>query len=308
MPRSFGFVGRHPVLPAYLIATLSLSGCSIDGSFFSAAGPVAEAQRAHFLSVLGWMAIVVLPIAIGLPYVLWRYRAGRDSGDYAPDWEFNWKLEVLIWVVPAVVVVALAVNLWRETIALDPYKAISTAGQEEPLTINVIAMDWKFLFLYPDGGVATVNEIVVPAGRPLRFRLTSQTVMQSFIVPRLGGQIYAMAGMTTELNLLASKPGDYTGQNAQYNGKGFAKQKFTLRAVSPEEYETWLGSVKSDGKTLDMAGYEELTKPSVPESPSVYASYPADLFKTVLGQFHGHRPADTPSQHSEDRIEAGSPS
>ena len=285
-----------------------LQGCSLTGGMFSPAGPIAEAQRDHFLSVLGWMAIVVLPVAIGLPYVLWKYRAGRDSKDYAPEWEFNWKLEVLIWVVPVVVVVGLAVNLWRETIALDPYKTISTAGQEEPLTIDVIALDWKFLFLYPDGGVATVNEIVVPAGRPLRFRLTSQTVMQSFIVPRLGGQIYAMAGMTTELNLLADQPGDYKGQNAQYNGKGFAKQKFVLRAVSPEEYETWLSSAKTDGKVLDMAGYKELAKPSVPDGPSVYASYPADLFKSVIGQFHGHEPAQSSPQHSEDHMPAGSPS
>jgi cytochrome o ubiquinol oxidase subunit II len=284
-----------------------LQSCTISDGFFASAGPVAESQHAHFLSVLAWMAVVVLPVAIGLPFVAWRYRSGRGKGGYAPDWSYNRPIEILIWCVPVVVVVALAANLWRETIALDPYKPVPGIDGAKPLTIEVVAMDWKFLFLYPESGIATVNEIAVPAGRPLRFRLTSQTVMQSFFIPRLGGQIYAMAGMTTELNLRADEEGTYRGQNAQYNGRGFAEQKFVVHALSEADFARWEDEVKANGDELDDAGYTKLARPSVVSDARHYRSFPKDLFRNVIHATAGMD--DASSSHADvtsKRTDAGS--
>ena len=277
-------VGRHSFLSGSLVAMLSLTGCAVQGSFFNPAGPIAEAQRDHFFSVLAWMAVVVLPVAIGLPLVLWRYRSGKGRGAYDPDWSYNTPLEIAIWLLPAIVVVALGLNLWRETMTLDPYKQVPAATDAAPLTIQVVAMDWKFLFLYPESGIATVNEIVVPVGRPLRFRLTSQTVMQSFVIPRLGGQMYAMAGMTTELNLLADQAGAFRGQNAQYNGEGFANQKFAVRAIETKAFKSWVDEVRSNGDLLDGQAFNTLSQPSIIGAHLEYRSYPTGLFENVLSR------------------------
>ncbi len=166
--------------------------------FLEPAGPVAAAQLSHFGTISALMLIVIVPMFVALPLVLLRYRRG-GKGTYRPDWEFNWGLELLIWGIPVALVAALGTALWNHTLKNDPYRPLGPS----PLVVEVVALDWKFLFLYPEQGVATLDLLVLPQGRPVTLKLTSGTVMQSFIVPRLAGQIYAMAGMQTQLNLIA---------------------------------------------------------------------------------------------------------
>lgn len=277
------------------VAVLLLSGCDKAHGFLAAAGPVAEAQRAHFLSVVGWMMVVILPLFVGLPIALWRYRLKRPRGRYAPDWQFNRTIEILIWGVPVVVVLVLALHLWRWTHLLDPYKPLPSKA--EPLQVQVLTLDWKFLFIYPGAGVASVNELVIPAGRPVHFSLSSGTVMQSFIIPRLGGQVYAMAGMVTQLNLLADAPGTFRGENAQYNGKHFAEQKFPVRVVPPDAFGDWLQKVRNTGKKLDAARYAILAKPGVAKKPAYFGTVSDGLFDHVVAGFNVGSAPDSAQAH-----------
>lgn len=266
------------------VGLAALPGCGPAGDgFLAAAGPVAEAQREHFLSIAAWMLVVILPLLIALPVVLWRYRLRHGSGRYAPDWAADRTLELLIWGVPVVVVAVLGWNLWRGTLALDPYRPV--AGQGAPLEVRVVAMDWKFLFIYPEQGIATVDELRLPLGRPVRFRLTSQTAMQSFIVPRLGGQIYAMAGMVTEINLRADRAGEFTGLNAQYNGRGFAAQKFRVVSLPPDRFADWVADTRSGGGRLDWPRYMDLASPAIEPEALRFGSVEKGLFDRVVRQF-----------------------
>lgn len=271
---------------AVLAPLLLLCSCAWpqDG-FLAAAGPVADAQRDHFLWIVGWMMVVILPLLISLPCVLWRYRHGRGRGRYAPAWEGSRLLEVVVWGVPVCIVVILAAHLWRSTIALDPYRPL--APDRPALTVQVVALDWKFLFIYPGSGIASVNELVIPAGRPVRLQLTSGTVMQSFMIPRLAGQIYAMAGMVTQLNLLSDRTGTFEGRNTQYNGEHFAQQRFAARVVTAKRFDTWIDSVRKSGGTLDAARYAALAKPGVAAAPLFFGSVADKLFDHVLARFNG---------------------
>ena len=207
------------------LACLALSGCGAIGhGFFSPAGPIADAERHYFLVVCLILVFVIAPVLILTPLVAWHYRLANTKSAYRPQWGFYWPLEGLIWIPPTAIVVGLAVLLWRDTHRLDPYRALPSTTAA--LEVQVVALDWKWLFIYPDQHVATVNELVIPAGQPVHFSLTSGTVMQALLMPRLASQIYAMAGMTTQLNFAADRPGDYWGENTQFSGAGFQNQKF----------------------------------------------------------------------------------
>lgn len=275
---------RTPGFIALLVSPLALSGCSwSNDGLLGASGPIAELQRDHLLSITGIALVVVLPVLICLPIILWRYRFGRKDSEYRPDWNFAWGWEAAIWGVPVVIVAILSWNLWHQTHRLDPYHRLDKA--RPPLHVQVIGMDWKWLFLYPEQGVASVNELVVPAGREVAFTLTADGPMMSFMVPRLGGQIYAMAGMETKMHLAADKPGSYRGLNTQYNGENFHAQKFILRAVSSREYNQWLSRAKT-APGLSEAGYARLARPSVIDEPMLFGSSPDRLFDRVIAKFH----------------------
>nr|WP_183190972.1 COX aromatic rich motif-containing protein [Ancylobacter tetraedralis] len=249
------------------------------------------------------MLIVIVPMFVALPIVLWRYRRG-GKGTYRPDWEFNWGLELLIWGIPVALVAALGTALWKHTLKNDPYRPLGPA----PLVVEVVSLDWKFLFLYPEQGVATLDLLALPEGRPVTLKLTSGTVMQSFIVPRLAGQIYAMAGMQTKLNLIADATGDFVGRNTQYNGLGFASQSFTARVMSPNDFAAWVAGAKAQPAALDAAGYAALLAPSVANEPVIYGRFTPGLFDQIIASFapgmaaghSGHAPqagADAPAAH-----------
>jgi cytochrome o ubiquinol oxidase subunit 2 len=231
---------------------LVLAAC--DGNthltFLDPQGPVADLQRWHFYEVLGIMAVLVAgPIFLLLPFFAWRYRYGNKASKYAPRWEFSRFLEIMAWSGPIIIVVILAFFVWRDTHKLDPYKAL--ASDQPPLRVQVIGYDWKWLFIYPDQGIASIGLLAIPTGRPISFRITSATVMQSLFIPALGSQIYAMGGMVTQLNLQASKPGRSLGENTMYNGNGFHQQHFTAQAMTPTKFKAWVNKVRAAGIPLD---------------------------------------------------------
>ncbi|MBA8914139.1 COX aromatic rich motif-containing protein [Methylorubrum thiocyanatum] len=263
------------------LGLLPLGGCGVlDHGFLGAAGPVADETRSLFYTVCVILIFVAGPVLVLTPIFAWHYRLSNTKSAYRPQWGFNWPLEGFIWIPPAIIVVVLAVFLWRGTHRLDPYKPL--AADASPVEVQVVALDWKWLFIYPEEGVASVDELVFPAGRPVHLSLTSGTVMQSFFIPQLAGQIYAMAGMTTQLNLAAHKSGRFRGENTQFNGMGFQNQKFPVLAESEDGYRAWLARAKRSGKTLDMDAYKTLSARSVQAQPSQFGSVAPKLFKSIL--------------------------
>lgn len=269
-----------------LLAGVSLSACSfVHPGFLNAAGPVAAAQRELLVQVVLLMLVVIIPVLVLTPLFAWRYRYKNRDAAYTPAWDFSRPIEFLIWGVPVVIVVAMGVLVWRATHALDPYKPVSSS--QGALEVQVVGLDWKWLFIYPEQNIATVNELVFPAGRPLRIALTSDSVLQSFMIPQLGGQIYAMAGMRTELNLKSDASGTFLGQNTQFNGKGFQNQKFRAVAVPAEEFPAWVAKarVQAAGAMLDSPGYARLALQSVPGAPLFYSKVQPGLFEEIMGRY-----------------------
>ncbi|MGH8397434.1 MAG: cytochrome ubiquinol oxidase subunit II [Gammaproteobacteria bacterium] len=222
---------------------------------------MADAQRWHFYWVLVIMAVLVAgPIFLVLPFFAWRYRYGNKSARYTPKWEFSRLLEILSWSGPIVIVAVLAFFVWRDSHKLDPYKPL--ASDQPALRVQVIGYDWKWLFIYPDQGIASIGTLAMPVGRPVTLHLTSATVMQSFFIPALGSQIYAMGGMVTQLNLQASQPGLSLGENTMYNGNGFHQEKFTAVAMTPAKFEAWVSEVRADGIPLNAQTLEIISRRS----------------------------------------------
>jgi cytochrome o ubiquinol oxidase subunit 2 len=199
----------------------------------------------------------------------------------------------LVWGLPVVIVCVLSWKLWEQSFQLDPYNSLDST--QAPLEVQVVSLDWKWLFIYPEQGVASVNALMIVAGRPVRFRLTSGTVMQSFIIPRLGGQIYTMAGMVTQLNLMASEPGEFRGENTQYNGMGFADQKFKASAVSQADFNAWAADTRRAKPPLDQDAWAQLAQRSVLPVPQFFGSVPGGFFAQVVANLtagHHHAQAD----------------
>ncbi len=237
------------VAPCVTLLMLSACAGSTHLSFLDPQGPVADAQRWHFYWVLGILAVFVAgPIFLLLPFFAWRYRYGKRLSRYTPKWESSKLLEMMSWGGPIVIVIVLAFFVWHQTHKLDPYKAL--ASDQAPLQVEVIGYDWKWLFIYPDLGIASICTLAIPTGRPISLHMTSATVMQSFFIPALGSQIYVMGGMVTQLNLQASKPGTSLGENTMYNGDGFHQQKFTTLTMSPADFKAWVSKVHATGLPL----------------------------------------------------------
>lgn len=264
---------------------IELGGCGVlDHGFLNAAGPVADRTRGLFFIVCFILLFVAGPVLLLTPFIAWHYRLSNTASAYRPRWGFNWPLEGLIWIPPIIIVIVLAIFLWRDTHALDPYKPL--ASPKPPIEVQVVALDWKWLFLYPEQGVASVNELAFPTDRPVHLSLTSDTVMQSFFVPNLAGQIYAMAGMTTQLNFAAEEPGRFRGENTQFNGFGFQNQKFSVLALSPDDYAAWVTRARAGGKALDMRAFQTLSRRSTQATPVLFGSVAPGLFSAILALNH----------------------
>jgi cytochrome o ubiquinol oxidase subunit 2 len=268
-------------------AALLLGACGLSTSpIVDPKGPIALIERDLMFETFAIMLIVVVPVFIMAAWFTSWYRASNAKARYSPDWEYSVWIDALIWVVPAAIVVTLGAYVWINTHKLDPYKHIDPSVQA--LEVEVVAQNWKWLFIYPDKGIASVNELVFPSGVPLRLSITSDTVMNSFYIPALGSQIYAMAGMETNLNLLASEPGTFVGRNSQYSGAGFSDQHFEAIAMTQQDFDAWVEGVKQSASVLDQATYDELVKPSMGHPVTHYASYEAGLFDSIIAKYMGH--------------------
>ncbi|KUM27231.1 cytochrome ubiquinol oxidase subunit II [Mesorhizobium loti] len=243
-------------------------------------GPVAAAERLIMLNSTAIMLAIVIPTMIATLGTAYWFRASNERARYLPDFEYSGRLELLVWSIPIMTVILVGGVAWISTYDLDPPKAIAAA--EKPVKIQVVALDWKWLFIYPDEGIAAVNQLTVPVGTPISFELTSAGVMNSFFVPQLGGQIYTMAGMTTRLNLRADHPGTYRGMSANYSGAGFSDMHFNVEAVPAEKYAAWVAAERGSGPVLDEQTYGTLAKPSQAVTPFTYGTVAHDLFRGIL--------------------------
>lgn len=269
-----------------LLVLATLSGCGvIDGPVLDPKGPIALAERNLLYTAAALMLIVIIPVYVMAFWFAWHYRAANKKASYKPDWDYSVRIDALVWAVPAMIVIGVGSLVWIWTHHLDPYKPLQGG---EPLNVQVVAQDWKFLFIYPGQDIAVVNELVFPSDRPVSLALTSDTVMNSFYVPALAGQIYVMAGMETRLNLSAHEPGQFTGRNTQYSGSGFSDQNFKVRAVTPAEFDAWIASVRQTPRPLDEAAYAALAQPSSKVPASYYSTVAPNLFASIIAKYRGH--------------------
>ena len=275
---------RRSPTRATLFASLSpilLGACGVlKLGVVNHAGPVAASQWHLYLIVGAVLIFVAGPVLLLVPIIAWHYRLSNKESAFKPKWDFSWPLEGLIWIPPTGIVIGLGFLLWHYTHTLDPYRRLPAT--EPPLEVQAVALDWKWLFIYPDAHIATLNRLAIPVGRPVHISLTSGTVMQSLLVPQLAGQIYAMAGMTSQLNLEASRRGSYRGENTQFNGGGFQNEKFDVVALSDGDYHRWMDAVRTKAPPLNAAAEAALFRKSVPPRPAYYSSTPPGLFKTIL--------------------------
>ena len=259
-----------------------LGGCS-QLLLLDPKGPVGDAERFVIIAVFLLMLIVVIPVFV---MVLWfprKYRASNPNATYRPKWSYSTKIDLAMWLVPVIIVTALGILSWNATHSLDPYKPLESAIK--PVRIEVVSLDWKWLFIYPDHDIAVVNQLVFPARVPLSFRLTSDTVLTSFFIPQLGSQIYAMAGRQSRLHLMADEPGDYAGHNQQFSGRGYADMHFKAIATSQEHFEAWVQETKQSPDKLDLARYEELEKPRIGSPVLHFSSVKPGLFDHIIRKY-----------------------
>jgi len=263
---------------AAALATASLAGCS--GGVLQPRGPIGAADSQILLDAVGIMSAIVVPTIAALFIFAWWFRASNPRARYQPDFVYSGRLEIIIWSIPILVIMFLGGVIWIGSHELDPYRPIS--ADEPPLEVQVVSLDWKWLFIYPQQRIASVNELVIPAGTPVHFELTSASVMNAFFVPQLGSMIATMNGMKTQLNLTADHPGDYYGESTQYSGDGFSGMHFVVHAVAKDEFLRWVSTVQQDGPVLDRNGYFDLLQQTQNARPFTYRSVDPSLFQAIL--------------------------
>ncbi|TPI15690.1 ubiquinol oxidase subunit II [Mesorhizobium sp. B4-1-3] len=277
---------RSGALLLFPLAVL-LSGC--DFVVLSPAGDVAAQQRDLLVVSTLLMLLIIVPVMALTVFFAWRYRQSSTTATYTPDWDHSTKLELVIWAAPLLVIICLGALTWLGTHLLDPYRRIDRieAGRpvtqnHRPLKVEVVALDWKWLFIYPDYGIASVNELAAPVNQPIDFRITSSTVMNSFYIPALAGQIYAMPAMETKLHAVINRPGTYTGFSANYSGAGFSGMRFAFHGLTDQAFADWVAQAKSAQATLSRETYLALERPSENEPVRHYASIDPDLYGAIL--------------------------
>jgi cytochrome o ubiquinol oxidase subunit II len=254
-------------------------------------GPVGKAERIILYDSTVIMLAVVIPVILLTLIFAWWFRAKNKRAVYLPDWEYSGRIEMIIWSIPALVILFLGGIAWTGSHDLDPPEPLSSSTA--PIDIEVICLDWRWLFIYPHEGIASLNQLVVPAGVPLRFRLTSTTVMNSFFVPQLGSQIYAMPNMVSRLNLEAEQPGTFQGLSAQFSGDGFSDMRFDLVSMGPEAFKDWVDKTKTQGGVLDAGTFAQLVRPAKADGVQTYAQVSSGLFDSVSS---GHMAAIPPQR------------
>jgi cytochrome o ubiquinol oxidase subunit 2 len=269
------------------LCLLPLSAC--NWVVMNPAGDVAVQQRDLILISTGLMLLIIVPVMALTVFFAWKYRQSAKNEDYDPDWDHSTSLELVIWSAPLLIIICLGAVTWTSTHLLDPYRPIERIDHQrkistavKPLEVQVVALDWKWLFIYPELGIATVNELAAPIDRPISFKITASTVMNSFYVPALAGQIYAMPGMQTVLHAVVNKPGDYEGFSANYSGAGFSNMRFRFHALDEAGFSKWTANAKASGKSLDRPTYLMLEKPSEKVPVERFATVDTGLFDAVV--------------------------
>lgn len=278
------------IIPVTLTALVAIGWWLVQGAQFDVlqpSGDIAVQQTRILFFTLCLAAIVVIPVFYMLITFAWRFRASNKKADYRPDWNDNRMLEMIWWGVPIVIISVLAWITWQSSNQLDPYRPIES--QNKTVNIQVVALQWKWLFIYEDYGIATVNNLPIPEKTPIHFKLTADAPMSAFWVPALGSQIYTMNGMESQLNLIADKTGVYRGYNTNINGEGYSSMTFTVEAKKPNSFEQWAKDAKNTAPPLSNAEYLKLATPGVNKNSMVYRSVNPDLFDNIIGKYmSGH--------------------
>jgi len=275
------------LLPATLLA-----GCGTV--LLNAPGDIAAQQGRLIVVSTVLMLLIIVPVIALTIFFAWRYRQSNPQATYTPEWNHSTQLELLIWAAPLLIIIALGAVTWISTHTLDPYRPLRRLDAArpvmpgtKPLVVEVVALDWKWLFIYPEQGIATVNELVAPVDVPIQFKITASSVMNSFYIPALAGQIYAMPGMQTQLHAVMNQPGEYDGFSANYSGAGFSGMRFKFRGVGVVDFDQWVAATKAGAQTLDRTVYLQLEKPSEREAARRFANVEPDLFQAVVNRCVG---------------------
>jgi cytochrome o ubiquinol oxidase subunit 2 len=268
---------RYLSLAVVLAGATILGGC--NEGVLDPKGPIAAANRQILLNSLGIMLAIVIPVIVATLGVAFWFRASNMRARYRPEFAYSGRLEMLVWSIPAMTVFLVGGVAWVGSHDVSPRKPI--ASSVKALRVQVASLDWKWLFIYPDQGIASVNRLTIPVGTPISLELTSSGVMNSFFVPQLGSQIYTMAGMVTRLHLLGDEPGTYRGFSAQFSGEGFSDMHFDAEVVTAEKFAQWIEAARGAGPDLNAATYASLAKPTTAVAPFTYRSVAPGLFETI---------------------------
>lgn len=272
---------------ALLILPSMLAGC--DMVVLNPSGDVAWQERSLLVQSTVLMLLIIVPVIALTLLFAWHYRASNKAANYDPEWHHSTQLEVAIWTAPLIIIIMVGAITWLSTHTLDPYRSVGRIDSTKPvppgvkpLTVEVVALDWKWLFFYPDQGIAVVNELAAPVDVPIAFKITSASVFNSFYVPALAGMVYAMAGMETKLHAVINREGEFNGLSAQYSGTGFSRMNFTFRGMSQQGFDQWVQKVKGGGTRLDRAVYGQLEEPSEKTPVTYYGSVEDGLYNAIL--------------------------
>ncbi|MFZ3125834.1 MAG: ubiquinol oxidase subunit II [Acidovorax sp.] len=281
---------RRPAGLAVIAMTAGLAGCS-KVVVLNPAGDIAAQQGQMVITATLLMLVIIVPVIAFTLFFAWKYRQGNTEAEYEPEWHHSTTLELMIWTVPLFIVIALGALTWIGTHKLDPYRPLDRidaqrplAANVKPLLVQVVAMDWKWLFFYPEQGIATVNELAAPVDRPILFKLTATSTMNAFYVPDLAGMVYTMPGMQTELNAVINRPGVFKGMSSHYSGAGFSGMTFKFHGLSNDDFAQWVQKAKAEGKSLDRRTYLNLVKPSERDPVQRFATVEEGLYDKVLNR------------------------
>ncbi|WP_426662516.1 ubiquinol oxidase subunit II [Rhodanobacter aciditrophus] len=280
-------------LRGLLLSPLALlGGCRL--ALLDPSGDVARQQSDVMIVTTVIIALIIVPVLVAIGIIAWRYRASNPKALYDPDWDHSPQLELVVWAAPLLIIIAVGAISWIGTHQLDPYRPLDrvakgqpVAAGTRPLEVDVVSLRWKWLFFYPQYGIATVNELAAPVDVPIRFRLTSDAMMDAFSVPDLAGMVYTMPGMQTMLHAVVNEPGRYPGFSANYSGAGFTDMRFGFEGMSPQDFDAWIARVRAGGTDLDRAAYAVLRRPQRDAPVQYYARFEPDLYTRILDRCAG---------------------
>jgi cytochrome o ubiquinol oxidase subunit 2 len=279
---------------AALGLALATSSCSSEVlNPFRSVGPVAADDAKILIDATIIMLAIIVPTILLAFWMAWRYRASNTKAEYLPNWAYSGRIEAVVWSIPILTIMFIGGVIWIGSYQLDPFRPLDS--RTPPVEVQVVSLDWKWLFIYPQQGIATVNQLVVPVGTPVHFSITSASVFNTFFVPRMGSMIYAMPGMVSQLNLQADRPATFLGQSGHFSGDGFSDMQFQVRSVPPAEFAAWTNAVRSTGRLLDLPAYAQLARQSHNVPPLAFRAVDPRLFHAIASQTIPPAPGPEPS-------------